>query len=145
MSKFKVLIFKNEYFAQLFRYAIVGTVINSLGFLPYLFLTSMGFTPKITMTVLYGIGVIIGFYSHKKFTFSYGGSALDSVFRFGITHLLGYLLNLFILLIFVDAYNFPHSIVQGVAIFIVAGFNFLSFKFIVFRSMRVKQVATSCV
>jgi len=96
----------------------------------------MGFTPKITMTVLYGIGVIIGFYSHKKFTFLFGGSAFESAVRYGITHLLGYLLILFILLIFVDAYNFLHAIVQGVAIFIVAGFIFLYFKFIVFRSMR---------
>jgi putative flippase GtrA len=86
------------------------------------------------MTVLYGAGVIIGFFSNKKFTFSYKGSFMGSGLRYGITHLFGYLLNLLIMLIFVDIYKYSHTIVQGIAIFIVAGFLFLCFKFIVFRS-----------
>lgn len=134
MSGFKVGLFGNKSFTQLFRYALIGIVLNTLGFVLYYFLTSTGFKPKITMTVLYGVGVIIGFYVHK-FTFSYGGSVFEAVVRYGITHLFGYLLNLLILVIFVDVYEFSHTIVQGVAIFIVTVFTFLSSKFIVFRSM----------
>ena len=135
MSGFKVVLFGNKSFTQLFRYALIGIVLNTLGFVAYYFLTSTGFKPKITMTFLYGVGGIIGFYANK-FTFSYGGSVLEAGVRYLITLLFGYLLNLLMLVIFVDVCEFSHTIVQGVAISIVIAFTFLSSKFIVFRSMR---------
>ena len=123
MSGFKVVLFDNKSFTQLFRYALIGVVLNTLGFIIYYFLTSTGFKPKGVMTVLYGVGVIIGFYVHK-FTLSYGGSVFEAGVRCGITHLFVYLLNLLILVIFVDVYEFSHTIVQGAAIFIVTAFTF---------------------
>ncbi len=145
MSIFKVVIFGNKSFSQLFRYAIVGLVVNAFGYLSYLLLTSTGFTPKIAMTALYGASVVIGFLGNNKFTFSHAGGVFGAGFRYGIAHLFGYLLNLLILAIFVDVYKCPHTIVQGVAIFIVAGFLFLCFKFFVFESMPTGKPVDSAV
>ena len=135
MSYFKILRINRKLNVQLFRYAVVGIVSNIFGYLLYFFLTSAGYDPKFTMTALYGAAAIIGFLCNKQLTFSFKGSVLESGIRYGITHLFGYLLNLLIMVIFVDIYKYPHTIIQGIAIFIVAGFLFLCFKFFVFRSM----------
>jgi hypothetical protein len=145
MCYFKFLRFSYASYVQLFRYALVGMALSILGYALYLFLTSIGFTPKFSMTVLCGVGVIIGFLGNKKFTFSYKGSFMGAGLRYGITHLFGYLLNLLLMVIFVDIYKYSHAIVQGIAIFIVAGFLFLCFKFIVFRSMHSGNAVVSVV
>ena len=145
MSYFKLLRFNYASYVQLFRYALVGIALNVFGYSLYFFLTSIGFTPKLTMTFLYGAVVIIGFFGNKKFTFSYNGSFMVSGLRFGVTHLFVYLLNFLIMVIFVDIYKYSHSIVQGIAIFIVAGFLFLCFKFIVFRSVHSGNAVVSVV
>jgi hypothetical protein len=49
----------------------------------------------------------------------------------------GYLLNLFILLVFVDYFGYTHQVIQGIAIFIIAGFLFLVFKYFVFPKQAV--------
>ena len=46
----------------------------------------------------------------------------------------GYLMNLAILFVFVDKMGFAHQWVQAVAIFVVAGYLFLAFKFFVFAA-----------
>ena len=71
MSYFNFLRFNYASYVQLLRYALVGMALNIFGYSLYFFFTSIGFTPKLTMTVLYGAGVIIGFFGNKKFTFSY--------------------------------------------------------------------------
>lgn len=52
--------------------------------------------------------------------------------RYIIAHCFGYLINLVILIIFVDELGFVHQWVQAIAIVIVAAFLFLAFKFFVF-------------
>lgn len=84
------------------------------------------------MTLLYLIGVIINFIGNYKLTFQYKGKLLSLIFRFSITHCLGYSINLLILFIFVDKLGYTHQLVQIFAIFTVASFLFLLFKFFVF-------------
>ncbi len=127
---------EKEFFSQLFRYGLIGMTTNLVGYSVYLLLTSLGNTPKITMTVLYVIGANISFFANKKITFSYTGNVFVSGIRFTITHLFGYLLNFLILMIFVDKLGYPHQLVQGIAIFVVAGFLFVCFKIFVFRGSK---------
>lgn len=119
--------------SQLFQYALVGITTNFAGYLVYVLITYFGATPKITMTVLYVIGAAVGFVGNRKYTFSDGGSLLGSGLRYMIVHCLGYFINLFILIAFVDQLGYAHQWVQGIAIFVVAGFLFLAFKFFVFK------------
>jgi putative flippase GtrA len=127
-------------FKQLARYAFVGIVSNLAGYLVYLLVTYLGATPKITMTLLYGVGATIGYVGNRNFTFSHKGSLLDSSARYFIAHFFGYFINLVILIIFVDHFMYPHQWVQAVAIFVVAGFLFIAFKFFVFTNLNVLNV-----
>ncbi len=45
---------------------------------------------------------------------------------------LGYLINLAILIVMVDKQEYAHQCAQAVEIFVMAGFLFFTFKFIVF-------------
>jgi putative flippase GtrA len=121
-----------DFFMQLFRYALVGLLSNVTGYLIYLLLTYLGGTPKVTMSFLYGIGAAVGFFGNRSFTFSHRGNILGSGWRYIISHVVGYLLNLSILILFVDFFGYAHQWVQAIAIFVVAGFLFIAFKVFVF-------------
>jgi len=121
-------------FAQLVRYALVGVASNLTGYLIYYLVTYLGGTPKITMTLLYSVGATVGYFGNRNYTFSHQESYLASGVRYLIAHFFGYCINLAILVIFVDKLGYPHQWVQAIAIFIVAGFLYITFKFFVFTS-----------
>ncbi len=118
--------------SELFRYGIVGIAHNVSGYLVYLLITYWGVEPKKAMTMLYLVGATIGFIGHRKWTFAHQGTVLGAGARHVIAHLGGYLLNLIILLIFVDGLGWSHQFVQAAAIFVVAAFLFVTFKYFVF-------------
>lgn len=117
---------------QLFSYVLVGALTNLIGYAIYLFLTYHEITPKLAITVLYPIGAIIGFFGNKRFTFRHNGHIGTAGIRFLIAQLLGYLLNLLLLMVFVDKLGFPHQIIEAFAIVTVALFLFLISRFFVF-------------
>lgn len=127
-------------FKQLARYAFVGIVSNLAGYLVYLLVTYLGATPKITMTLLYGVGATIGYIGNRNFTFSHKGSLLGSSVRYFIAHFFGYFINLVILIIFVDKFGYAHQWVQAIAIFVVAGFLFLASRYFVFTDPNASNV-----
>ena len=118
---------------QIFRYGVVGVATNSLGYLSYLLITFLGGTPKITMSVLYGLGMMISFLANRKLTFDHEGSTLTAGSRYLIAHFFGYLINFSILAMMVDRMGFAHQWVQIIAILIVALFLFLMMRFYVFK------------
>jgi putative flippase GtrA len=121
---------------QILTYGIVGLSINLLLYFIYLILVKLGSDPKLSMTLVYISGVIVGFYSHKKITFSHTGNAAKSFTRFFIAHVIGYLINLACLFIFVDQLGFAHQLIQALSIFIVALYLFIIFKFWVFTEVK---------
>lgn len=128
---------------QLLRYAMVGLAINVSGYLVYLLITYFGLTPKITVTMLYFVGALAGFWGNRKLTFMHQGSVFGAGARYAAAHGLGYLINLAILILFVDSLGYPHQWVQAVAVFVVAGYLFLAFKFFVFSSLKKPGVDVS--
>ena len=117
---------------QLFRFGVVGVANNLLGFGLYLLITYLGVEPKLTMSVLYCFGATLAYIGNRQWSFQHEGSIVTSAFRYGVVHLIGFLMNLTILIVFVDYMDFPHQWVQGCAIFVVAGYLFLAFKYFVF-------------
>jgi|APCry1669189534_1035231.scaffolds.fasta_scaffold113985_2 hypothetical protein len=140
MSNLKVSEKFQEQLKQLTRFAFVGIISNFAGYLIYLFITHLGMAPKFTMTLMYIVGATIGYFGNRNFTFSDKGSLIGSGLRFLLAHLCGYCLNLFILIIFVDHFEYPHQLVQAVAIFVVAIFLFFVFKFFVFTNLNQSKV-----
>lgn len=121
-----------EALRQLFSYALIGALINALGYGFYLFLTYLWDAPKSTMTLLYFVGALIGFLSNRGFTFRHDGHIGVAGARYLLVQLSGYLINLGLLLLFVDWLGFAHQIVQAIAIVVVAIFLFVLFRIFVF-------------
>lgn len=119
---------------QLIRYALVGVMSNATGYFVYLLATYLGAAPKLAMSVLYGVGAGIGFFGNRSISFSYKGGIMGSGIRYLTVHSVGYLMNLAIIIVFVDNFGYPHQIVQAIAIFVVAAFLFIAFKLFVFRA-----------
>lgn len=117
---------------RLIRYGVVGLTLNFAGYMLYLGLTWAGSGPKTTMTMLYAVGAIAGYFGHRKLAFSYNGRVLSSAVRYGIAHLCGYGLNFLLLYILVDRLGYPHQVIQAGSILIVAAFLFFCFNFLVF-------------
>jgi putative flippase GtrA len=123
----------NQQSKQLVRYIVVGAASNAAGYALYLFLTNFELPPKIAMTLLYMTTAGFSFFGNRKITFVYEGDFFGAGTRFLIAQTIGYLINLFILMIFVDNLGYNHKIVQAVAIFTVAVYLFFSLKLFVFR------------
>lgn len=117
---------------QLIRFIFVGLITNILGYLLYLALTRLGGEPKIVMTNLFILGVLLSFILNRSLTFSYKGHTSSTLKRFLITYTVGYILNLVGLVIGVDFLKYPHQIVQAVMMIFLVGILFLMQKFWVF-------------
>ena len=124
---------------QFFRYGLVGIASNLSGYLLFLLITYWGVEPKIAMTLLYVVGATIGFIGNRQWAFTHSGTLLEAGARYFIAHMFGYLINFLILLMFVDRLGYSHQWVQAGAIFVVAGFLFVAFKYFVFPK------AVSCI
>jgi putative flippase GtrA len=119
-------------FHQLMRYGLVGIVINAALYIGYLCLVFFGIEPKISMSIVYVIGLGVGFYGHKNLTFFHTENFKYAIARYLISHVGGYAINFFLLLAFVDYMNLSHALVQGISVFIVAAYLFIIFKYWVF-------------
>ncbi len=119
---------------QLLRYGIVGIISNLSGYLVFLAITFAGVDPKAAMTFLYAVGATVGFFGNRKWAFSHNGNAARAAVGYAVAHVIGYLLNLAMLYVFVDRLGYKYQIVQGLAVFVLAGYLFLTFKFVVFRA-----------
>jgi len=118
---------------ELIRYALVGVISNSTIYLVYLIITYFGVNSKIAMTLLYFIGLSIAFIGNSKWTFAGHKNSIQVVVRYLLTYSLSYLVNLSILIIFVDRLGYAHQLVQGSAILLIAVLHFILFKHFVFN------------
>ena len=143
MGKLTLFGFNRESFSQLIRYGLVGITSNLVGYSVYLLIVYLGATPKLTMTFLYGISASIGYLGNRNLTFKHKGSLVGSGVRYAISQGCGYFINLLMLVVFVDQLGYAHQWVQAAAIFVVAGFLFVAFKFFVFKDMNVSDAGTS--
>lgn len=121
---------------QLIRYGLVGVASNAAIYLVYLLLTYLGMEAKAAMTLVYLIGASIGFAGNRNWTFAHRGGTSSAALRYVLAHVFGYILNFLILYTFVDRFGYAHQWVQAAAIFIVAGFLFMIFKYFVFNEKK---------
>ena len=117
---------------QAVRYGVVGLSHNSVGYLVYLFITSLGVDPKVVVSIGYPLGATISYFANKEWSFSYERRFGSSFLRYIISYFFAYVINLGLLYFFVDALGYPHELVQVLAIFSVALFLFLALRYFVF-------------
>ena len=121
---------------QLLQYGLIGVISNGIGYIVYLFFTFLGISPKITMTIVYSVSALIGFFGNGQLTFNHKSNVFNAGIRYMLAQFFGYCINLAILVIMVDNFKYNHQLIQAIAIFIVAGFLFVACKYFVFRSFE---------
>lgn len=124
--------FNTGTFYQLLRYAIVGLLSNFLLYIIYIALTWAGMNYIVAMSILYISGTLITFKLNRNWTFRNNDVPLPQLIRYITTYTMGYLINFLILWAGVSQLNFPHQLVQAIAIIAVACFIFLVLKLWVF-------------
>jgi len=117
---------------QIASFSFVGLCSNLLGYGAYLLIVANGMDPKITVTLLYFIGVLASYFANKRLTFRCTRSILSSGIRYLSVYILGYLINLSLIALFVDGLGVPHQLVQGIAILVVAVVMFIMLRLFVF-------------
>jgi putative flippase GtrA len=106
--------------SQLIRFAVVGTLSNISLFVAYLGLTFIGLDPKLAMTLVYSLGVVVTYAVNSAWSFRVPKWMAVTFGRYLCANALGYLINLALLWLFVDRLAWPHQFVQAVAIVLVA-------------------------
>ena len=121
--------------AEIIRYGIVGLTVNMFGYLLYLTTTWLGIEPKMSITILYPIAILYGYFAHKRVSFSRIGGSLSAslMIKYIIVYCLGYTLNMCLLYVLHDQLGYPHQWIQVMAIFVVAVFLFFALKLFVFK------------
>jgi putative flippase GtrA len=109
----------------LVRFTAVGIGSNAVLYLLYLVLTWLGMGHKSAMSGLFVLGMVQTFLLNKIWTFAHRGSMSTVIGRYFLAYALGYLLNLLVLIFFVDELGLPHQLMQGLAIPLVAVIVFL--------------------
>jgi len=118
--------------AQAFRYIRVGIFTNLFFFLVYLALTGFGLKPVVVVGILYPIGLLISFVSHRQHSFQYDGGFRGPLVRYLIVQGLGYLLNISLMILITDRLGVPHQLALLFNIFLVGGLLYLCMRFYVF-------------
>ena len=121
---------------QFVRYGAVGVLTNGVGYVLYLALSWGGVDPKLAMSLLYAVGVVISFLANRSWSFRHDGKLRKSFPRHLIAYAVGYLINLILLWVGVDRLGIPHEVVQALAIVVVAAILFAMLKFWVFRTRK---------
>ena len=127
-----------ELIAQFSRYGLLGVLSNVLAYISFVVLTHYGMEPKLTMSMLYVIVFMISFLGNKHWTFSHTGAMSPAMFRFVITHAIGYAFNLLMLSVFVDRLDYDHRLVQLAVMGILVFYFFFALRLFVFRQGAVR-------
>jgi putative flippase GtrA len=118
---------------QLTRFGIVGLANNLLLYLLYLLVTHAGVGYKLAMTILYALGVLITFLFNRNWSFLHDGALSKSLQRYLLLYLVAYMVNWCVLYLLVDLAGWPHQLIQGAMILLLAAALFLLQKFWVFN------------
>lgn len=118
---------------QFIRYVAVGLGSNIAIYVVYIVMTQVGMGPKLSMSLLYCVGVLQTFVFNKKWSFRFEGAVTPALIRYATVYAVGYAINFFALIWLVDQMGLPHQWVMGILVLFMAVFFFSAQKFWVFR------------
>lgn len=125
---------------QMARFIFVGAFNNIILYVAYIYITFLGVDHKYAMTLVYIVGVMIGFMLNRKWTFKYDGHINKAFLKYFFLYMWGYIINLGALFLMVDILYYPHQIVQLVVSILLAIMFFLLQRFWVFSKLEVISV-----
>ena len=122
----------NGFATRASRYGMVGASVNGARYLAYLVLTWIGLSPRLAVTALLPITLWASYQLHGRITFAGGARHRDTVIRFLVVALAGYLLNLGLLTALVNGAGIPHQLAQLVSVGLIALAMFQLMRHVVF-------------
>ena len=111
---------------EIAKAAPLSLFLNLTGYIAFVVLVRNGLDPKISISFLYPVMVALSYFLYGNLVF-HGEYSKNSLFKFIITHISGYLANLLLLFIFIDIFALTHELSQLIAMVIVALYLFLIF------------------
>jgi putative flippase GtrA len=124
-------------FTEFFYFGLQGLFLNTVFYLAYLAITAKDYVgPKTAMSVFYLIGMLLSFYFNRTWTFKHEDEFKLPLMRFVLVYGVGYILNLILLIILVDYFNWPHRLIQGAAILLIGILSFFAQKKWVFVAAK---------
>ena len=118
-------------------YGVIGVINNLAWFSVYLLVTYLGVDPKLAMAVLYFLGATMSYVGNRRWSFRHEGQVSTSFAKYVVAHIGGIAINYAMLVVFVDRMGYPHQLVQGLAIFVVAAYLFVAMKLLVFKPQAI--------
>jgi putative flippase GtrA len=117
--------------SQLLRYSISGIILNTLGFIFYVILLKLfNYSPMISLSISYPTIIVIYYISQSLFVFRKKLNIRDSI-KFFLNILFLYLVNILLLFIWTEKFNFSPTIVQlFIILFLILLNYFVQNKFI---------------
>lgn len=121
---------------QLLKFGAAGITSNLLAFMVYLSITLAGVEYKASMTIVYFMALFLSYLMNSRWAFESGGSGRGVFVRYLLVYAFGYVLNLSLLIIFVDFIGFSHQIIQALSVGILAVLLFFLQKYWVFSKQK---------
>ena len=121
---------------QFIKYSIVGLISNGVAFAAYLILVKFGFDHKLAMSVVYLLATLQSFLLNKNWTFNNKNKSQYVFLKYFALYLSGYFINLIILIVAVDFFNYSHKWIQGSSIIIIALLLYAGQKYWVFKNFK---------
>jgi putative flippase GtrA len=121
------------FIAELFRFHLVGAGTLLIGTLVFLGLVALGIDYMLALAGDYAAGILFSYYMNKTFTFR--AEVRSDIKPLAVTALgycAAFLLNLLLLAIAVELLSLPVIYAQLAIMLVLAGLNFLLFKFLIF-------------
>lgn len=128
-------------FEQAIRFGVVGLLSNLILYALFLLLVRFGFDSKGVVTILYLIGLFSNFIFNRRWSFRHHGSVTKSGKRYFFLYGFMYLINIFMLWVFVDKLCLSPAIVQACVVIVFIPLVFIMQRFWVFSSCGENMMA----
>ena len=123
---------KSSILPQVTSYILIGIFLNISLYILFVVLIFFGIESKITISLCYALGLTFSFLLNKTFTFSNNSKTWKQLMRYLFLILCLYILNLFLLFLFVDKMSKSPTLIQGFIFISYIPITFILQKFWVF-------------
>jgi putative flippase GtrA len=130
------------YLKQFIKFNYVGVLTVLLGTAVFMTMTAMGFHYFMSLVGDYAAGILFSYFMNKRYTFKVEtiGDLVPLIKTISM-YVASFSLNVLLLKVCADIYGFNLIYSQFVIIFVLAMFNFLVFKLIIFRVVDERKIS----
>lgn len=119
-------------YSEIFRFSLVGIISNLISYVFFIFCVYiLDINYVFTLTILFLLFFLINFFINRTWTFKSISNIKESAIKFIFTYIIGYLLNVSLLIYFVEYLFLPVGYVQICLIIFLAIYYYLMNKFFI--------------